>query len=71
MGCLLSVERAAHNGTMEYRKLPPPDPHADEKMLKILDEVALIRARVLAWRGGVPFEVCEIDDALREVRAGE
>ena len=36
-----------------------------------MEDVAIIRAEILARRRGVPIDICEIDEALREVRAGE
>ena len=56
---------------MEYRTLPPPTPGAGEARRKVLEDVAAIRAQILATRNGKPFDACEIDEALREVRAGQ
>lgn len=59
------------NRRMEYRKLPPQDPDVWKDRQRVLKEVAALRAQILARRGGKPFDACEIDEVLYEVRAGE
>ncbi len=53
-----------------YRTVEPI-PDAPAKMLAVLERVRVIRAEILAARGGKPFDACNIDEALREVRGGD
>jgi hypothetical protein len=48
----------------EARNLPPPTPEELAARRRLLDEVAAIRAQILAERGGVPISDEELDWAL-------